>query len=147
MLVVMFDCDKFFLYIIGFKVIIYMDHATIQHLFAKKDAKPRQIRWILLLHEFDIEIRDKKGSEDLVIDHLLLLEQKGKSEDCLIQEAFLNEQLFGVEMKLPWYANFVNYLSCNVLPLDIPQHQKKQFLHDLKSYFWDNPLLFKSCPD
>jgi hypothetical protein len=56
-----FAIDKFRSYLVGAKVIVYTDHATLTYLLTKKDAKPRLIRWILLLHEFDIEIRDKKG--------------------------------------------------------------------------------------
>ena len=56
MLAVVFIYEKFRLYIIGSRVIIYIDHAAIYYLFAMKDAKPRLIRWILLLQEFDLEI-------------------------------------------------------------------------------------------
>jgi hypothetical protein len=61
MLAVVFAFEKFRSYIINLKVIVYTDHAAIKYLLAKKDAKPRLIHWILLLQEFDVEIRDKKG--------------------------------------------------------------------------------------
>ncbi|CAN6720969.1 unnamed protein product [Malus baccata var. baccata] len=70
LLAVVFALDKFRSYLLGTKVIIYTDHAALKYLFIKKEAKPRLIRWMLLLQEFDIEIWDKKGSENVVADHL-----------------------------------------------------------------------------
>ncbi|KAM2673751.1 hypothetical protein EV2_015012 [Malus domestica] len=67
---VVFAFDKFRSYLLGTKVIVYSDHATLKYLLTKKEAKPRLIRWMLLLQEFNIEIRDKKGSENVVADHL-----------------------------------------------------------------------------
>ncbi|WRX11769.1 Reverse transcriptase [Theobroma cacao] len=76
LLVVVFSFDKFRSYLMGTKVIVYIDHSTIKYLIAKKNAKPRLIRWILLLQEFDLKIHDKKGIENQVADHLSRLEIK-----------------------------------------------------------------------
>jgi hypothetical protein len=65
-----FAIDKFRSYLVGAKVIVYTDHAALKYLLTKKDAKPQLIRWILLLQEFDLEIKDKKRVENSVADHL-----------------------------------------------------------------------------
>ncbi|GJT45219.1 DNA-directed DNA polymerase [Tanacetum coccineum] len=70
LLAIVFALEKFCSYLLGTKVIVYCDHAALKYLLAKKEAKPRLIRWILLLQEFNLEIRDKKGSKNLVADHL-----------------------------------------------------------------------------
>ena len=54
----MFAIDKFRAYLVGAKVIVYTDHTALEYLLTKKDAKPRLIRWILLLQEFDLEIKE-----------------------------------------------------------------------------------------
>ena len=67
---VVFALDKFRSYLLGTKVIIYSNHASLKYLFTKKEAKARRIGWMFLLQEFDVEIRDKKGSKNVVADHL-----------------------------------------------------------------------------
>ena len=74
MLVVLFACEKLRPYILGSQCIIHTDHAAIRYLMGKKDAKPRLIGWVILLQVFDMEIRDKKGSDNVITDHLLRLE-------------------------------------------------------------------------
>ncbi|GJZ16675.1 reverse transcriptase domain-containing protein [Tanacetum coccineum] len=70
LLAVVFTFDKFRQYLVLSKTIVFTDHSALRYLFTKQDAKPRLIRWILLLQEFDIKIRDKRGAENLAADHL-----------------------------------------------------------------------------
>ena len=80
LLVVVYALEKFQPYILGSKIIIYTDHATLKYLLSKKEAKPRLIRWVLLLQEFDLKIKDKKGSENSLVDHLSCLPISGGEE-------------------------------------------------------------------
>ncbi|RVW82029.1 Retrovirus-related Pol polyprotein from transposon 17.6 [Vitis vinifera] len=65
-----FALDKFRAYLVGSFIIVFTDHSALKYLLTKQDAKARLIRWILLLQEFDLQIRDKKGVENVVADHL-----------------------------------------------------------------------------
>ena len=73
-LAIVFAFDKFRPYLIGNKVIVHTDHSAIKFLMTKKDAKPRLIRWVLLLKEFVLEIKDNKGTGNIVANHLSRLE-------------------------------------------------------------------------
>ena len=76
MLAIVFACEKFRPYILGSHIIVHTDHAAIKYLMSKKEAKPRMIRWVLLLQEFDLEIKDKKGCDNVIADHLSRVEKK-----------------------------------------------------------------------
>ncbi|CAN6704225.1 unnamed protein product [Malus baccata var. baccata] len=102
LLAVVFALDKFRSYLIGTKVIVFTDHAALKYLLTKKEAKPRLIRWILLLQEFDIEIRDKKGSENVVADHLSRMVHN--EESLPILETFPDEQLLSIKVSAPWFG-------------------------------------------
>ncbi|XP_071940716.1 uncharacterized protein [Coffea arabica] len=113
-LAIIFALEKFRSYLLGAKVIVFFDHATLRYLMTKKDAKPRLIRWILLLQEFDLEIRDKKGSENLVADHLSRIPVEEENEP--LKDAFPEKHLFSLNSQLPWYADLVNYLVMGNFP-------------------------------
>ena len=94
MLTMVFACEKFRPYI--------SDHTTIKYLMAKKDEKLRLIRWVLLLQEFDLEIKDKKGSDNVIGDHLSRIEKPtGEEEEIEIGEKFPDEQLFQMTVQVP----------------------------------------------
>ena len=92
MLAIVFACENFRPYILGSHVIIHTDHAAIKYLMAKKEAKPRLIRWVLLLQEFDLEIKDNKGCDNVIADHLSRVEKPSvQKEEKEIAENFPDE--------------------------------------------------------
>ncbi|RDX70139.1 Retrovirus-related Pol polyprotein from transposon opus, partial [Mucuna pruriens] len=64
LLAIVFTLDKFRAYLLGSRTIMFFDHVALRYLLKKLDAKPRLIQWMLLLQEFNIEFRDKKGAEN-----------------------------------------------------------------------------------
>ncbi|KAK8935602.1 hypothetical protein KSP39_PZI013848 [Platanthera zijinensis] len=148
LLAVVFAFEKFRSYLLCTKVIVYTDHAAIRYLMEKRDSKPRLIRWVLLLQEFDVEIKDRKGTDNPVADHLSRIESTPPTLHSEVEERFPDEQLLAIsENIMPWYADLVNYLASNILPPEISYQQKKRFLHQVRSYMWDDPLLFKVGAD
>nr|XP_009777677.1 PREDICTED: uncharacterized protein LOC104227184 [Nicotiana sylvestris] len=105
--------SKFRAYLLGSKVIVYTDHAALCYLMAKKDAKLRLIWWVLLLQEFDFEVKDRKGTQNQVADHLSRLEEEGRPRgDLEINYAFLNEHILALSSTFaPWYADIANCLA------------------------------------
>ncbi|CAA7045210.1 unnamed protein product [Microthlaspi erraticum] len=118
LLAVVFAFEKFRSYLVGSKVIVHTDHAALKYLLTKKDAKPRLLRWILLLQEFDLEIKDKKGIDNGVADHLSRMKI---DDDVPLDDSLPDEHVYAVE--------------------------KKKFLRDIRRYFWDEPYLYKHCTD
>ena len=117
MLAMVFTCEKFRPYILGSYVIIHTDHATIKYLIAKKDAKPRLIKWVLLLQEFDLEIKENKGSDNVIANHLSRMEKSTEEEKgTKMEENFLDEQPFQLSVQTPWHANIVNFLASGIMP-------------------------------
>ena len=116
LLAVVFALEKFRSYILGSHIVIYTDHSALKFLLTKIDTKPRLIRWILLLQEFDLEIKDKKGVENSVADHLSRLTTGNEPAEIPLEDSFPDERLFAVS-EAPWYADIVNFLATGMTPL------------------------------
>ncbi|GJR50425.1 reverse transcriptase domain-containing protein [Tanacetum coccineum] len=116
MLAVVYAFEKFRPYLVLSKSIVYTDHSALKYLMNKQDAKLRLLRWVLLLQEFDITVREKKGSEDLANDHLSRLENPHKDvlENKDINEHFPLETLGVISSEqLPHGLRTGNYHARN----------------------------------
>ena len=122
LLAVVFAIDKFRSYLVGAKVIVYTDHAALKYLLTKKDAKPWLIIWILLLQEFNLEIKDKKGVENSVLDHLSRMTITNTQEPP-INDFLWNDMLLKITTSHPWYANIINFMISEYVS---PRESKKR---------------------
>ncbi|XP_028223292.1 uncharacterized protein LOC114404601, partial [Glycine soja] len=113
--------------------------------------KPRLIRWMLWLQEFDLEIRDRSGAQNLVADHLSRIERVSDA-DSPIRDDFPDDHLYILysisdSLSTPWFANIVNYLVASVFPPLTSKAQKDKIKSDAKHFIWDDPYLCKLCSD
>ncbi|GJT48176.1 reverse transcriptase domain-containing protein [Tanacetum coccineum] len=98
--------------------------------------------------EFDIEIKDRKGIENVATDHLSRIENDESSDESEVDDNFPGETLMEINTKdEPWFADFANYLVADIIPKGMTYQQKNKFFSDLKHYFWEEPYLFKVCSD
>ena len=97
LLVVVYALDKFRAYLVRSDIIGFMDHSALKYLLTKQNAKARLIRWVLLLQEFNLQIKDKKGVENVVADHLSRLTIAHNTHNPPINDKFPEESLLQVE--------------------------------------------------
>ncbi|RDY12398.1 Retrovirus-related Pol polyprotein, partial [Mucuna pruriens] len=145
LLAIVFALDKFRSYLLGSKIVVFSDHAALRYLLKKPDAKPRLIRWMLLLQEFNLEIRDKKGAENSVADHLSRIERE--SEQLPIRDEFPDEQLLHLKTATPWFADICNFVATSQFPPEASRTYKEKIRSDAKYYVWDDPYLWRLCSD
>jgi hypothetical protein len=138
LLAVVYAIDKFRSYLVGEKVIFYTDHAALKYLLTKKDAKPRLIRWILLLQEFDLEIKDKKGVENFVADYLSTMYFE-KPKKLPINDTMRDDMLYRIARSDPWYADIVNFMVAGNVR---PGVDKKKLIYESRHHLWDEPYIF-----
>nr|GEU83515.1 reverse transcriptase domain-containing protein [Tanacetum cinerariifolium] len=153
MLAVVYAFKKFRSYLIMNKSIVHTDDSALKYLFAKKDAKARLLRWVLLLQEFNFKVLDTKGAENPAADHLSRLENPYENvlDPKEINENFPLETLsmvtFRGDSSASWFADFANYHAGNFIVKGMTSQQKNKFFKDVKHYFWDDPFLFKIYAD
>ena len=144
MLAVVFTFEKFRSYIVNSKVIVYTDHAAIKYLLTKKDAKPRLIRWILMLQEFDVEIRDKKGIENVVADHLSRMNHE--KEGLPIEDAMRDDTLYAVLDKDTWMIDVIRAIRGEPMP-HLNYNSRRRVLAEARKYYWNAPYLYRYGSD
>nr|GFB17045.1 reverse transcriptase domain-containing protein [Tanacetum cinerariifolium] len=138
MLAVVYAFKKFRSYLIMNKSIVYSDHSALKYLFAKKDAKARLLRWILLLQEFDFKVIDTRGAENYAADHVSRLENPYENvfNPKEINETFPLESLNKVAHKdpsTPLFADLANYHAGNFIIKGMTSQQKRKFFKDART--------------
>ena len=146
LLAVVYALDKFHAYLIVADIIIFTDHSTLKYLLTKQNVEARLIRWVLLLQEFNLQIRDKKGVENVVADHLSRLNIENNTHNPPIYDEFPEEALLTVD-SAPWFAHIANFLVTRELPTEWSAQDKKFFHEKVHSYYWEEPYLFKYYAD
>ena len=134
LLAVVYALDKFRAYLIGANIIIFTDHSSLKYLLTKKNAEARLIRWALLLQEFNLQIRDKKGVENVVADHLSRLTIAHNTHNPPIYDKFPEESLLTVD-SAPWFAHIANFLVTGEFPTEWKAQDKKFFHGKVHSYY------------
>ncbi|GKB62871.1 hypothetical protein Tco_0919057 [Tanacetum coccineum] len=118
--------------------------SALRHLFKKQDAKPRLIRWILFLQEFDIEIKDRKDTENIAADHLSRIKNEETSDDSKVDDNFPREILMEINTEDdPWFADFANYLASDIIPKGMTYQQNNFFSQTSNTTSGRNPTSSK----
>jgi hypothetical protein len=111
----------------------------------KPITNPRVTRWLLLLQEFNINIIDRHGKDNLVVDFLSRMIHLG--DNALVDDNFLDENLFSISTFTPWYANVANYLVIGKMPQKLSPREKQKVIQLNANYMWHDDCLYKTEPN
>ncbi|XP_074299871.1 uncharacterized protein LOC141631046 [Silene latifolia] len=106
--------------------------------------------YFCFLDEFDVIIKDKPGSENLVTDHLsrLTRESRGDVDDGIpIDEWLPDDSILAITHSDPWYADIANYLSSSFIPEELDNQVRKKLRYESRRYVWEDPFLYRICND
>ena len=113
-------------------------NSSLRYMMTKKDAKPRLIHLVLLLQEFNFKVKDRKGTENQVVDYLSQLEDeviRDLGEKAEINDTFPDEHVLASYQDLILlFEDFEIFLASDIIPLDLSFHQRKTFIHDVSSF-------------
>eukprot|EP00253_Pinus_taeda_P019898 PITA_19898 len=144
-LAVIHAVNKFRHYITGYSVVLYTDHSAIKYLANKLVTNARITRWLILLQEFDITIKDRPGKENPVVDFLSRIPKS--IETAAVEDQFPDEHLFVVVVRTPWYADVANYLAVGKLPKHLTPQECKQIVQKSAQFSWIGGHLFHTGAD
>ncbi|KAF8087234.1 hypothetical protein N665_0594s0009 [Sinapis alba] len=156
LLAIVYAFQKFRSYLVGSKVVVHTDHDALRYLLTKKDAKPRLLRWILLLQEFDFEMKDKKGIKNGAANYLSRMKV---DEETDLDDTLPVEQVYSIDLRrattrslptdcsenpehsvaaikkkyphMPWFAEIANFLAAEKEPMEFTGNEKWKFLRDV----------------
>eukprot|EP00253_Pinus_taeda_P025733 PITA_25733 len=144
-IVVIHVANKFRHYITGYPVILYTDHSAIKYLAKKPITNGRITRWLILLKEFDITIKDRPGKGNPVAN---FLSRMPKLVDvAVVEDQFLDEHLFVVVVQTPWYADVANYLAVGKLPKHLTPNEQKHIVQRSTRFSWIGGYLLHTGAD
>eukprot|EP00253_Pinus_taeda_P028250 PITA_28250 len=144
-LAVIHAVNKFRHYITRYPVILYTDHSAIKYLANKPITNGRITRWLILLQEFDITIKDRSRKENLVADFLLRMPKP--ADAAAVEDQFLDEHLFSVAVQTPWYVDVSNYLTVGKLPKHLTPNEQNQIVQRSTRFSWIGGYLFHTGAD
>eukprot|EP00253_Pinus_taeda_P036071 PITA_36071 len=145
LLVVVHAINKFRHYITGYETFVHTDHSAIRYLMNKPVTNGTVTRWLLILQEFNITVLDRPGKQNTIPDFLSRIQNT--KEDSPLEDKFLEEYLFAVTARTPWYVDIANYLVTGKLPPHLFPSEKRRIIQESSKYSWISNELFKTGPD
>lgn len=145
MLVVIYALNTFRHYIIGYPIFVHTDHTAIRYLMNKPSITSRLACWLLLMQEFDIIVVDKPRKSNVVAEYLSRLQLQ--EDSTVIDDAFLDENLFLIQAHTPRYANIANYLAAAKMPIHFSPKERRLLVEKSFNFSWIVDCLFYTRPN